>query len=228
MRIIITGATGMVGEGVCLQAMQREEVSEIVLVARKNPNIIHPKVSFLELKDFFAVKNIAKHLEMFDACFFCLGVSSLGISKDEYYKLTYELTINFAETFLAASPTAVFTYVSGDGTSTKENALINWANVKGKTENALMSMGFRDVYCFRPGIMEPAEGAQYTQKTYKRFKFLMPVVRLIFKKSYLTLKELGDAMVNAVSPGFSKKILEPEDIRTLAHVKVGESVPLAQ
>ena len=151
MKIIITGATGMVGEGVLHVALNHPEVEGVLIVNRSSIGITHPKLTEIIHADFFNLDPIANRLKGYDACLFCLGVSSVGMKEETYFKLTYTLTMQFAQTFLRENPNASFSYISGVATDSTEKGRSMWARVKGKTENDLISMPFKATYCFRPG-----------------------------------------------------------------------------
>jgi uncharacterized protein YbjT (DUF2867 family) len=216
LKVILTGATGMVGEGVLQECLQHQAVEKVLVVNRKPCGVNHPKLTEIIHKDFFDLKNIASSLSGYNACFFCLGVSSVGMKKDEYYRLTYKLTINFAETVATQNNDMVFCYISGAGTDSTENGRLNWARVKGKTENDLMKLPFKKVYNFRPGILEPTKGLQNTLKYYKYFAWLIAIVKLFSKNAATTLKELGLAMIHVAEKDYDKQIIEVKDIHALA------------
>jgi hypothetical protein len=155
-------------------------------------------------------------LDDFDACFFCLGVSSVGMKKDEYERMTYDLTIGFAKALAQASPEAVFCYVSGAGTDSTEKGRLHWARVKGKTENDLQRLGLRKTFLFRPGILRPTKGTKNTLAFYKWMGWLLPVFELIMPNSICSLVQLGQAMINVVTRGYPKNILEVKDIKKLS------------
>ena len=148
--------------------------------------------------------------------FFCLGVSSIGMKEGMYHRITYELTLNFAKTLLGINPDLVFCYVSGSGTDSSEDGGSMWARIKGMTENHLLSLGFRDAYMFRPGFMYPTPGLKNTLKFYRYVNWMYPALRKIFPGHVSTLKELGVAMIHAVSRGSDKSVLEVRDIVELA------------
>ena len=221
MKIIITGATGMVGEGVLLAALENQSVEKVLIINRNSYTLAHPKLEELIIKDFTNLEGHEAQISGYDACFFCAGVSSLGMSEEAYTKVTYDLTLSFARQMVALNPQMTFTYVSGMHTDSTEKGRSMWARVKGKTENDLMKLPFKAVYNFRPGVMTPVPG----QKNIKLiFNILLPVVKVLMpKKQVLALEEVAQAMINAVSIGYPKSVLEIADIRTLAHAHVGLS-----
>lgn len=214
IKVIITGATGMVGEGVLFECLQNENVSEVLIVNRRHYEYSHPKLKELLVPDFFQLNNFADNIKGYDACFFCAGVSSIGMKEDKYTYITYDTTLSFAKAVLAQNPNMVFTYVSGSQTDSSEKGRLMWARVKGKTENDLMKLSFKGEYNFRPGIMLPFEG----QKNWKSaYKFIAKAIKIFAPKKILTMHEVGKAMINAVLIGYPKSILEIDDIKALAH-----------
>jgi hypothetical protein len=216
IRAIITGSTGMVGEGVLHECLQHPEVEKVLVVNRRSCGIENEKLTEIIHADFFDLSAIEGKLNGYNSCFFCLGVSSVGMKEDEYYKLTHTLTINFAQTILNANPELTFCYVSGSGTDSSEKGKMMWARVKGKTENDLMKLAFKKVYAFRPGFMKPTKGLKNVIKYYRYFIWLYPVLRLLLPGFVSTLKEMGLAMINSVLIGNDKSILEVKDIVALA------------
>ncbi len=213
MKVIITGATGMVGEGVLFECLQNNLVSEVLSISRKPYDLQHPKLKELIVPDFFQLSRFADKIQGYDACFFCAGVSSVGMKEGKYTQLTYGTTLAFAKAVLAVNPQMVFTYISGSHTDSSEQGKTMWARVKGKTENDLAKLSFKAVYNFRPGIMLPFDG----QKNWKSaYKFIAKIIRLFAPKSILTMQEVGKAMINAAIKGYSKTVLEIDDIKALA------------
>lgn len=213
MKIIITGATGMVGEGVLLECLQNNLVTEILLVSRKHYDINHPKLKELLVPDFLKIENYATQLKGYDACFYCAGVSSIGMNEATYTQITYNTTLHFAQVLLQQNPNMAFTFVSGKNTDSSEKGKMMWARVKGKTENDLMKLSFKGQYNFRPGFMKPVNGQKNVKPIFKFFAFFYPK---LFPKDSLTLQQVAQAMINAVLKGYSKQILEVSDIKELA------------
>jgi nucleoside-diphosphate-sugar epimerase len=213
IKVIITGATGMVGEGVMFECLQNEKVSEVFIVSRRHYEMEHPKLKELIVPDFFQLNRFAENMKGYDACFFCAGVSSVGMKEEKYTYLTYDTTLAFAKALIAVNSNLVFTYVSGSNTDSSEKGKIMWARVKGKTENDLMKLPFKAEYNFRPGAMLPFA----RQKNWKSlYKFIGKIIKTISPKSVLTMQEVGRAMINAVTIGYPKRVLEIADIRQLA------------
>ena len=212
LNVIVTGATGMVGEGVLFECMENPQVENILIIVRKPSGVSHPKVKEIIHKDFSNIESLKAQLNGYDACFFCLGVSSVGMKEDEYTKLTYTLTLGFAKTLSEASPQATFCYVSGAHTDSTEKGRSMWARVKGKTENDLAKLPFKATYNFRPGMMKPTKGQQHVLSAYKYMGWLYPVIKGISPNSACTIQEVGSAMINVSVKGYQKQILEVSDI----------------
>ncbi|MFP5227122.1 MAG: NAD-dependent epimerase/dehydratase family protein [Acidobacteriota bacterium] len=212
MRAIITGATGMVGEGVMLECVENPAVSEILLVSRRSYGALPPKVKELIVPDFMQVDSAAEKLRGYDACFFCAGVSSIGKSEAEYTRLTYDLTLHFAEALARVNPGMVFVYVSGAGTDTTEKGRTMWARVKGRTENALTRVGFKAVYHFRPGFMKPMPGQKNLPGWFGWIGWMYPVLRVMAANYASTLQGVGRAMIRCAAEGYPTVVLEVRDI----------------
>ncbi len=216
MKIIITGATGMVGEGVLHVALNSPEVDGVLIINRSSIGITHPKLTEIIHSDFFNLDSISTQLKGYDACLFCLGVSSVGMKEETYFKLTYTLTMYFAQTFLRENPNASFSYISGVATDSSEKGRSMWARVKGKTENDLIRMPFKAVYCFRPGYLHPITEMKYTHPYYAYIGWMYPFFKLVLSRYTTTLEELGMAMIRATIQGYDKNILEVNDILLLS------------
>ncbi|TMV50059.1 NAD-dependent epimerase/dehydratase family protein [Paenibacillus mesophilus] len=216
VRAIVTGATGMVGEGVVHECLNHPGVEAVLVINRKPCGITHPKLKELLVRDFFDLASIANELTGYNAVFFCLGVSSVGLQENEYHRLTYELTLHAAETFLRLNPGIVFCYVSGSGTDSTEQGKRMWARVKGKTENRLLQLPFRKAYMFRIGYVHPTKGLHNTHKYYYALAWLYPLWRAVFPNYVSTLRDVGIAMINTVNKGYDKSVLEVRDINALA------------
>ena len=216
VRAIITGASGMVGEGVLHVCLQSDKVEKVLVVGRKTCNVSHPKLTEIIHKDFFNLSAIEKDLKGYNACFFCLGVSSTGVSNEEYKRLTYDLTMNFAETIVKLNDEMTFCYVSGSGTNSTEKGWLAWANVKGKTENDLMKLPFKKAFGFRIGMLKPEKDFKNTVNLYKYLGWLYPFARAVLNNYASTLEEVGKAMINSAVKGYEKNILEVSDIIELS------------
>jgi uncharacterized protein YbjT (DUF2867 family) len=215
MKAIITGATGMVGEGVLLECLNHLDVEQVLVINRKPGGVTHPKLREIIHPDFFNLQPIEQQLIGFDACFFCLGVSSIGISEEEYTRTTYDLTLNAARLLVKLNPELAFCYVSGAGTDSSGQGRIGWARVKGVTENALLRL-FKRAYMFRPGFMKPTPGQKNVKSYYLFITWLYPIGRALYPAGFCTLQEVALAMIKAANKGYAKQILEVKDIVGLA------------
>lgn len=213
MKVIITGATGMVGEGVLLECLQNHNVSQVLSISRKPISYRHPKLTELLVADFTKLESYKNEITGYDACFFCAGVSSVGMREAKYHYITYDTTIAFAQALLDVNRAMTFCYVTGKGTDSTENGKSMWARVKGKTENALMALPFKGVYNFRPAVMLAFPQQQNNKGVYR---FIAKAIRFFSPASVLTLEEVGKAMINATLNGAPKRLLEISDIKTLA------------
>ena len=219
MKILIFGASGMVGQGVLLASLTAVDVTHVVTVGRGSLAQTHDKLSKIEHLNLMDLSSIEDQLTGFDACFFCLGVSSGGMTQDAYTKLTYDLTLSVANTLARLNPRMTFTYVSGSGTDSSEKGGVMWARVKGRTENALLKLPFKAAYMFRPGIIAPLDGIQSKTTSYRiLYKFLAPTLPILMRlmpNQILTTRSLGEAMLKAARNGAPKAILEASDINRL-------------
>lgn len=202
----------MVGEGVLHECLLSDDVESVLVVSRKPCGVSHPKLTEVIHADFFDLQAIKTQLAGYNACFFCLGVSSVGMKAEEYFKITYTMTLHFADTVHAVNPHMVFCYVSGAGTDSSEKGRLRWARVKGKTENDLMKIPFKSVYAFRPGFIRPTKGLRFAQPTYKYIDWIFPVARALYPGGFCTLRELGRAMIYVTTTGYHKHVLEGKDI----------------
>ena len=216
VRAIITGATGMVGEGVLHECLNHPRVEKVLVIGRKSCGVTQERLTEIILPDFSKLRSVESELGGFNACFFCAGVSSIGMKEEQYFELTYRLTMGFAETLARINPAMSFCYVSGAGTDSTEKGRMRWARVKGKTENDLIKLPFRKVYNFRPGYMQPTKGLKYSNPYYKYITWLYPILRKVFPNRVTTLAEVGQAMIHAVSAGYGKNVVEVRDILTLS------------
>jgi len=215
IKLIVTGASGMVGEGVLLVCLQRDDVESVLVVGRKPCGTAHPRLREILHRDFFNLSAIESQLSGYDGCLFCLGVSSVGMKEEEYTRLTYTLTTNFARTVAKQNPDITFCYISGASTDSTEKGRSMWARVKGRTENELTRI-FKHAYNFRPGGLIPTPGMKNVLDIYKYLGWLIPIMKLVAPGSLCKLEELGQAMVNAVGKGSDRQILEISDIIALA------------
>lgn len=221
IRTIITGATGMVGEGVLHECLQHPLVEAVLVINRRPCGVVHTKLKEIIHQDFFDLKTIEDQLSGYNACYFCSGVSSIGMQEPEYYRLTYTLTMNVAQTLSKLNPDMTFCYVSGGGTDSTEKGRLMWARVKGKTENDLIKLPFKQVFAFRPGYMHSTKGMKNTLPYYKYISWLYPFFRVVLPQYVSTLAEVGLAMINVTLYGYKEQVLEVKDIVALA--KVGQN-----
>jgi nucleoside-diphosphate-sugar epimerase len=215
IKTIITGATGMVGEGVLLECLANPAVAQVLVINRKPGGVTHPKLREIITQDFFDLSAVEPQLAGYDACFFCLGVSSVGMAPDAYKRVTQDLTLGVAEVLAKANPRMTFCYVTGKGTDSSEQGRLAWARVKGATENALLRL-FRNAYMFRPAMMRATPGQKNTPRWYHALAWIYPIGRALAPAHFCTLQEVGRAMINAASKGYGKRVLEVEDIVALA------------
>lgn len=212
MKVIITGATGMVGEGVLLECLQNDKVEAVLSISRRTADIQHPKLKELLVKDFMDLSEVEVEIRGYDACFYCAGVSSVGMKEDKYRYITYDTTLAFAKSLLKINPEISFIYVSGGSTDSTEQGRVMWARVKGKTENDLAKLPFKKEYNFRPGGMTTVAG----QKHANPFSCVAKIIKFFAPSAVLSLHEVGRAMIHAVERDDVKNILEIKDIRALA------------
>ena len=206
----------MVGEGVLHECLQHSSIDSVLVVNRRPCGIAHPKLKEILHDNFFDITPIADQLTGYDACYFCLGITSVGKKEPEYYRFTYTMTMHFAEVLSRNNDGLTFCYVSGAGTDSTEKGRQMWARVKGKTENDLMKLPFQSVYLFRPGYLHPTKGLKHTHSFYKYITWMYPVMKTFFPSAGSTLKELGLAMIHVTANGYGKQIIEVKDIRALA------------
>ena len=216
MKVILFGATGMVGQGVLRECLLDPDVELVETVGRSATGQKNPKLREIVQTDLFNYSAIEKDLAGFAACFFTLGVTSAGMKEAEYTRVTHDITLAAAETLVRLNPGMTFIYVSGAGTDSSERGSSMWARVKGKTENDLLRLPFRAAYMFRPGVIQPLHGIQSRTRAYRIlyvfFKPLMPMLHRMFR-SVVTTEEIGRAMLNVAKHGAPKKVLEAQDIR---------------
>jgi uncharacterized protein YbjT (DUF2867 family) len=218
---IIFGATGMVGEGVLRVCLNHPDVEKILVVGRRSCEVTHPGLKEVIHKDFYEYSSIEQELKGYNACYFCLGVTSVGKSAEQYTLLTYDLTMQAARTLSRLNPEMTFCYVSGEGTDSSEHGRLMWARVKGKTENDLRKLPFKAAYAFRPGFIKPMKGQKNAYGVSKALGTMYPVLRTLFSNHISTLEDLGTAMVNVTLNGYSKLVLENKDIALAAGQHVG-------
>jgi uncharacterized protein YbjT (DUF2867 family) len=219
MNVVLFGATGMVGQGVLRECLLNPEVQRVLAVVRSPTRQHHEKLRELIHTDFFDLSSIENELSGFDACFFCLGPSSLGMSEAEYRRMTYDLTTSVARTLAKLNAAMTFIYVSGMGTDSTERGRTMWARVKGQTENTLLRLPFKAAYMFRPAGIVPLHGIRSKMQLYNTiYAMTAPLLHLMYKRfpKYLTTTEqVGRAMLKVAKQGYAKSILESADINAV-------------
>jgi hypothetical protein len=218
IKVIITGTTGMVGEGVLHECLNHPDVESVLIVNRRSADIEHPKLKEIIHDNFYDIAETENKFSGYNACFFCLGTTSVGKNEQEYNNITFEIIKTFSDALIRPDSKMTFCYVSGAGTDSTESGKVMWARIKGKTENYLLKLGFKDAYMFRPALIIPTKGLDNTLTLYKIFSPLLPLVKLLFPKHVCSLEQIGLAMINSVTRGYKKKILEVEDIKKLAGI----------
>jgi uncharacterized protein YbjT (DUF2867 family) len=220
MNVLIFGATGMVGQGVLRECLRDPGVSLVKTIGRTATGITNPKLQEIVRKDLWNYSDIEPELTNLDGCFFCLGVTSAGMSEPDYERVTYAIPLAAAQTLSRLNPQMTFIYVSGAGADSSEKARIMWARIKGKAENALRRLPFKAVYSFRPAFIQPLHGIQSRTAAYRVFYSLtgslLPLLRRAFPRYVLTTETIGRAMLQAVRTGAPKPVLESKDINALA------------
>ncbi len=220
LKIIITGASGMVGKGVLLECLDHPEVSKVLSIGRTPLEIDHAKLQELIITDFLDYSTVADQLKAYDACYLCMGVSAGGLSEEKYKVLTYDYTMALAKALLQLNPGMTCTYVSGEGTDSTEKGRTMWARVKGKTENDLLDLGFKRAFMFRPGIIIPLRGIKSKTKLYQffydYFMWLAKLMKVLSPNSVVNTTQIGLAMINVTKRSFENTILRPRDIISLS------------
>lgn len=218
MRVLLFGATGMVGQGVLRECLLDARVSAVVAVGRSVTGQQHPKLSEIARADLFDLSPIEEQLKGFDACFFCLGVSSVGMNEAEYTRITHDLTLSVAGTLLRLNPGLVFEYISGMGADSTERGRQMWARVRGRTENELLGMPFRAVYVLRPAAIVPLNGVRSKTAFYQFFYSLtrpvLPLLRKLFPSYVTTTEEVGRSMIRLAAGDGPSRVLENSEIRS--------------
>jgi len=220
MRVILFGATGMIGQGVLRACLSDDSVDAVLAIGRTASGATHGKLRDLVVADLFDYAPVAAELRGYDACLFCLGVSSGGMSEADYTRITHDLTLAAARALLAANPELTFLYISGAGTDATERGRSMWARVKGRTENALLALGFRRAFMLRPGFIRPLGGIKSKTRSYRILYAvvgpLAPLLRLFLGKHMTDTDRLGRAMIAVARDGFARPILETTDINAVA------------
>lgn len=214
MKVIVTGSTGMVGEGVLLECLDNPAVERVLSVSRRPSGHMHEKLEELLVPDFRELGAAEARLTGYDGCFYCAGISSVGMSEADYTRISYDTPLAFAATLARLNPNLVLVHVSGSHTDGTEKGKVMWARVKGKAENALMRLPLRAVYNMRPSLMKPVPGQKNIKTSYRIMLVAYPLMNLFLPG--LTLRQVGRAMIRCVREGAPKHVLEPADIKALA------------
>ena len=219
MKVILFGATGMVGQGVLRECFIDTSVTEVLSVGRSPTGVRHAKLREILHDNFMDFSGIESELKGYDACFFCLGVSSVGMDAERYRHLTYDITLAAAKTLVRLNPNMVFTYVTGRSTDSTEQGPVRWARVKGKTENDLLKLPFKAAYMFRPAGIQPLHGVRskvsWIQAIYVVTAPLLSYLARNAPKYMTTSEQLGRAMIKVARSGYPKPVLESEDINAI-------------
>jgi len=214
--VIITGATGMIGKGVLLECLDHDAIEGVLVIGRNPVGVKHPKLKELIHEDFANFSEVKSELSGYDGCFFCMGVSAAGLKEAQYKKITYDFTMALAKPLYEINPGMTFNYVSGVGTDTSEKGRMMWARVKGKTENDILNMGFKQAFMFRPGAILPLKGIKSKTKSYQflydYFTWLLKGIKVIAPNSIVNTTQIGLAMINSMMSGYDKKVLKSKDI----------------
>ena len=213
-KVIITGATGMLGKACLLECLDDDRIESVLLISRKNINIKNKKISELIIKDFKELTENKKELSGFDACFHCMGISAVGMSEADYNEITFNATKTLADVLYELNPKMIFNYISGAGTDSSEKSSMMWARVKGKTENYILNKGFHRAFAFRPGVVIPEKGVKPSSKVYAfLYTILLPFMPLLRILSSVTFSsKLGKAMIGTMFSPFDKLHIENSDI----------------
>lgn len=229
MNIVLFGATGMVGQGVLRECLRDPDVQLVQTVGRAPTGVKNPKLKEVMRKDLCNYAEIESQLRGFDACFFCLGVSSSGMNEADYTRITHDIALAAAQSLVRLNQQMTFVFVSGAGSDSSERGRVMWARVKGKTENALLALPFRAVYVLRPGIIQPLDGIQSKTASYRLLyafsKPILPIARSLFPNHVLTTRQIGRAMLIAAKHGASRRVLESPDIRALSSSPGSNALP---
>ena len=216
MKVVLFGATGMIGAGVLLECLDDARVERVLAVVRKPTGVRHPKLEEVVHHDFYDYSSLQVRWPAFDGCLFCLGVTSVGMAEAPYRRITYDLTLAAAGSMAAANPGMVFCYVSGSGTDSTARGRVMWARVKGETENALLALPFKAAYMFRPGYIQPLRGVRsstrWYQAVYDAIGVFYPLFRRLLPGAVTNTITLGRALIRVAADGYPTKILEGRDI----------------
>jgi uncharacterized protein YbjT (DUF2867 family) len=219
MKVVVLGANGMVGGGVVLECLEDPRVDAVLAVGRRGSGLAHPRLREVLVPDLFALDPVVDELRGCDACFYCVGVSSLGMSEHDYRRITLDLTVAVMSVLAEVNPGIKLCFVSGQGSDGTESGRVMWARVKGEAENHVLGLP-QETYVFRPGFIQPLKGVRSATRLYRALYTvtagLYPLLKRVFPGGVTTSVNVGRAMINAVSTGYPKRILENRDINALA------------
>jgi len=216
INVILFGATGMIGQGVLIECLAHPAVKSVLVIVRRSCGVRHEKLQEIMHNDFLDYTAIEDRLAGYNACFFCLGISSMGMTEEAYHRITHDYAVQAASVLAAHNPAMIFCYISGAGADATEQSRTMWARVKGKAENALKAFPFKNVYLMRPAFVHPEKGVTPSYKLYKVLGPLFPLLRFLFPAYVTTTAEVGQALINAVLYGSEKQTLENRDMVELA------------
>lgn len=216
IKMIIFGATGHIGQGVLLECIESKNVTSILVVGRKSCGMEHHKLKEIIHTDYLDYSTIKEELSGYNACFFCLGVSSAGMKEEQYHLVTHDYVVAAAEVLSHQNPEMTFCFISGAGTDDTIKSRMMWARVKGKAENSLKGFPFKKLYLMRPAYIQPVKGVRSRLTMYKILGPLFPLWKFLFPNNVTTSEEVGLAMINAVLYGYEKQTLECRDMIQLA------------
>lgn len=223
IKVVVTGATGMIGKGVLLECLDHPQVEQVLSIGRRSLNLQHPKLKELMHKDFSEFESVANQLCGYDACYACMGVSAASMNEQEYKKMTYDYTLALAKQLHKLNPEMSFFYVSGQGTDSSEKGRSMWARVKGKTENDILKLGFKQALALRPGAIIPLRGIEPSSKLYRllinNLTWLIKLIKWMAPNAVVNTTQIGLAMINATLFGSERGIVNPKDIIELAERK---------
>lgn len=207
MKVIITGSTGMVGEGVMRVCIDNDQIEKILIINRRSLGFTHPKLTEIIHPNFLDFTDLEEEFKGYDACFHCMGISSVGVDHEYYKVVTHDMTIQLAKSVARANKNSTFIYVSGGGTDHTETSRMFWARLKGKTENTIKKMGFSNSYFYRPGFIKPYKGQQRAHKFYNYINWIFPIGRKIYPDAFNTMEELGLSMIKLSQEPINEKII---------------------
>jgi uncharacterized protein YbjT (DUF2867 family) len=220
INVLVFGASGMVGTAVLRECLADAQVAQVATIGRTASTLHSGKLNAIIHADFLDYSSVEASLRGIDACFFCLGVSSAGMTEAAYSRVTYDFTLAAAHALVRLNPGMTFVYVSGAGTDSSGAGRSMWARVKGRTENALLSLPFGAAYMLRPGIIQPLHGIKSKTRSYQLFyslsAFLLPLLRAAFPNQVLSTTQIGLGMLNLAKHGYPKRVLETRDIRQVS------------